>query len=154
MRILKDKNQIAVSDFLFLCASVDNTYDIGGKQYGKKTLHYIQGGRIPFLSRMRIMKDKNHVAVGDFIFLCASVDNTYDIGGKQYGRKTIHYIQGGRIPFLPRMRILKDKNQIAVSDFLFLCASVDNTYDIGGKQYGRKTLHYIQGGRIPFLPRM
>ena len=44
---------------------------------------------------------------------------------------------------------MKDKNQIEVCDFLLLCASVDNTYDIGGKQYGRKTLHYIQGGRIP-----
>ena len=43
------------------------------------------------------MKDKNHIAVGDFMSLCASVDNTYDIGGKQCGRITLHYIQGGRI---------------------------------------------------------
>ena len=70
-------------------------------------------------------------------------------GGKQYGRKTLHYIQGGRIPFLPRMRIMKFENQLAVCDFLLLCVSVDNTYDIGGKQYARKTQHYIQGGRIP-----
>ena len=89
------------------------------------------------------MKYKNHIAVGDFMLLCASVDNTYDIGGKQYGRKTLHYTQDGCIPFLPRMRILKDKNLIVVCDFIFLCASVDNIYDIGGKQYGRKTLRYI-----------
>ena len=43
------------------------------------------------------MKDKNHIAVGDFMLLCASVDNTYDIGGKQYGIITLHYIQGGHI---------------------------------------------------------
>ena len=67
---------------------------------------------------MRILKDKNQIAVSDFLFLCASVENSYDIGGKQYGRKTLHYIQGGRIPFLPRMRILKDENQIAVSVFV------------------------------------
>ena len=42
------------------------------------------------------------------------------------------------------------QNHIAVCDFLLLCASVDNIYDIvGGKQYGRKTLHYIQDGHIP-----
>ena len=85
------------------------------------------------------------------LLLCASVDNIYDRGRKQYGRKTLHYIQGGYILFLPRMQILKDKNHIAVSDFWFLCVSVDNTYDIGGKQYRKKTLHYIQGGRIPSL---
>ena len=44
------------------------------------------------------MKDKNHIAVCDFMLLCASVDNIYDIGGKQYGRKTLHYIQDGCIP--------------------------------------------------------
>ena len=44
------------------------------------------------------MKDKIHIAIGDFMSLCASVDNTYDIGGKQYGIITLHYIQGERIP--------------------------------------------------------
>ena len=44
------------------------------------------------------MKEKNHIAEGDFILLCANVDNTYDIGGEQYGIITLHYIQGGRIP--------------------------------------------------------
>ena len=33
---------------------------------------------------------------------------------------------------------MKDENQIAVCDFMLLCASVDNIYDIGGKQYRRK----------------
>ena len=80
----------------------------------------------------------------------ASVKKTHDIGRKQYERITLHYIQAGRIPFLPRMRILKDKNQIAVSDFLFLCASVENSYDIGGKQYGRK--HNIIYRVDVFLP--
>ena len=41
---------------------------------------------------------QTHVAVGDFMLLCASVDNIYSIGGKQYGIITLHYIQGGRIP--------------------------------------------------------
>ena len=59
---------------------------------------------------MWFLGNKWEIAVSDFVFMCGSVDNTYDIGGKQYGRKTLHYIQGGRIPFLPRMRILKDKN--------------------------------------------
>ena len=48
------------------------------------------------------------------------------------------------------MRILKNKNQTAVSDFLFLYASVENSYDIGGKQYGRK--HYIIYRVDVFLP--
>ena len=44
---------------------------------------------------------------------------------------------------------MKYENQIEVCDFLLLCASVDNIYDIGGKQYGIIILHYIQGGCIP-----
>ena len=56
---------------------------------------------------------------------------------------------GWAYSFLPRKQLMKDKNQIEVCDFLLLCASVDNIYDIGEKQYGIITLHYIQGGRIP-----
>ena len=29
---------------------------------------------------------QHHIVVGDFMLLCTSVDNTYNIGGKQYGR--------------------------------------------------------------------
>ena len=44
---------------------------------------------------------------------------------------------------------MTDENQIEVQIFLLLCASVDNTYDIGRKQYRITTLHYMQGERIP-----
>ena len=95
------------------------------------------------------MTDKNQIEVCDFLLLCASVDNIYDIGGKQYGRITLLYVQGGRIPFFLRTQIMKDPNKIWVCSFLLLCASFDNIYDISQKQYRRITLHYIQGGRIP-----
>ena len=52
------------------------------------------------------MKDKNHIGVGDFMLLCASVDNTYNIGGKQYGIITLHYIQGGCIPSFRGRKLL------------------------------------------------
>ena len=96
------------------------------------------------------MKDENHVMVWGLLWLCASVDKIYHVGGKKYGRKTLHNIQGGRIAFLSMMRIMKVENQLAVWDFLLLCASVDNTYDIGGKQYGKK--HYIIYRVAVFLP--
>ena len=44
------------------------------------------------------MKDKNHVMIWGLLWLCASVDKIYHVGGKKYGRKTLHYIQGGHIP--------------------------------------------------------
>ena len=44
---------------------------------------------------------------------------------------------------------MKDQNKIKVCEFVLLCASVDTIYDIGGKQYGRITLHYLQGVCIP-----
>ena len=85
-----------------------------------------------------------------------SVDNIYDIGGKQYGRITLPNIQGVRIPSFRGHKIyyliMKDQNKIKVCEYLFLfLASVDSIYDIGGKQYGRITLPNIQGMRIPFF---
>ena len=44
------------------------------------------------------MKDKNHVMVWGLLWLCASVDKIYHVREKRYGRKTLHYIEGGRIP--------------------------------------------------------
>ena len=67
-----------------------------GKSTGEK--HYIIYRVDVFLPTEDVNNKRQiHVAVGDFIFLCVSVENTYDLGRKQYERKTLHYIQGGRI---------------------------------------------------------
>ena len=44
---------------------------------------------------------------------------------------------------LSRKQIMKEHNQKGVCELLLLWASIDNIYDIDGKQYGTITLHYM-----------